>query len=167
MARRRHYRGLVRFPGLAGLKLPASVKPTDVLVGIGLGLAVSIGLKKAAEMSGLALPSIASNPLVGGAASAAVLYFAQKKKAPARAGGHAVGALLGGAAVLAYGELQSRGMLGDMRTLPPGYGAPLFDNPRLQSYGGAIFDNPNVNLARINAMQGMGDENEDGMFPAP
>jgi hypothetical protein len=33
--------------------------------------------------------------------------------------------------------------------------------------GGPIFNNPNVNLARLSRMQGLGDENEDGLFPAP
>jgi hypothetical protein len=51
-------------------------------------------------------------------------------------------------------------------------------NPRLQRYGfsprtlprgmaGPIFNNPNLNLARLGRLQGFGDENEDGLFPAP
>lgn len=167
MTRRRHYRGLVKFPGLAGLKLPSSVKPVDVLVGLGLGFAGAIALKKGVEASGMNVPAILSTPIAGGAATGAVLYLVQRKKNPGRAGGHALGALLGGVAVWGYGMLQAQGMLGDMRTLPYGYGAPIFDNPRLSRYGGAIFDNPNINLDGIARMQGLGDENEDGMFPAP
>ncbi len=165
MARRRHYRGLVRFPGLSGLKIPSSVKPVDVAVGMGLGLAGGIALKKGVEAAGISIPAILPTPILGGIASAAVLYFAQKKSA--RAAGHAVGAALGGLIVWGYGQLSARGMLGDLRTLPSGYGAPIFDNPRLSAYGGPIFDNPRMNMHALAQLQGMGDENEDGMFPAP
>jgi len=169
MARRRHYRGLVRFPGLSGLKIPSSVKPTDVAVGVGLGFAGGFAIKKGNEMAGGALPAIVANPMVGGLLTAAVLYMVQKRKSPSRAAGHAVGAAIGGLAVWGYGELAARGVLGDLRTLPQGYGAPIFDNPRqrLMGYGGPIFDNPNTNLMGLARMQGLGDENEDGLFPAP
>lgn len=174
MARRRKHRGLgslVRFPGLGGLSLPSSVKPTDVLLGVGLGLAGGVALKKGTEAAGISIPAMIPVPILGGVASAAVLYLAQKKKNPSRAAGHALGAVIGGLAVYAYSKLQASGMLGDLRTLPGGYGAPIFDNPRmapgLMGYGGPIFDNPNTNLGHLARMQGMGDENEDGMFPAP
>lgn len=169
MARRRHYRGLVRFPGLGRLSVPKSVKPTDVALGIGAGLGGTVAIKKGFELAGVAAPAILSHPLVGALASTAVVYVGAKKLSPARAGGLAVGAALGGLAVWAYGMLQSSGMLGDLRTLPVGYGAPIFDNPRqrLMGFNGPIFDNPNTNLMGIARMQGLGDENEDGMFPAP
>lgn len=32
----------------------------------------------------------------------------------------------------------------DPRELPPSYGAPLFNNPRVQGYGGPIFNNPGM-----------------------
>ncbi len=171
--RRRHYRGmgsLVRFPGLGFLpKIPSSVKPTDVAVGVALGFAGGIALKKGTEAAGIMLPAIVPTPVLGGVASAAVLYLAQKKKNPNRAAGHAVGALLGGLAVWGYSQLQAAGFAGysDLRTLPAGYGAPIFDNPRLSGFGGPIFDNPRLNMARLAGLQGLGDDNEDGMFPAP
>ena len=170
MARRRHYRGLVRFPGLGFLpKIPSSVKPTDVAVGVALGFAGGIALKKATEAAGIALPAIIPTPIMGGVASAAALYLAQKRKNPSRAAGHAVGAVLGGLAVWGYGQMQNAGLAGysDLRPLPAGYGAPIFDNPRLSGFNGPIFDNPRVNMARLANLQGLGDDNEDGMFPAP
>jgi len=176
MARRRHYRGLVRFPGLGTLSMPSSVKPMDVALGVGLGLAGGIALNKGAAAAKITLPSMVPAPLLGGLASAAVLYLAQKKKNPARAYAHALGAALGGLAVWAYGQIQSMPSLAaygygrygeDLRTLPAGFGGVILDNPRLQGYGGPIFDNPNTNLMGLARLQGMGDENEDGMFPAP
>ncbi len=175
MARRLHYRGmgsLVRFPGLGFLpKIPSSVKPTDVAVGVALGFAGGVGLQKGLAAANITLPAIVPAPLAGAVASAAVLYLAQKKKNPNRAAGHAVGALLGGLAVWGYGQLQTAGLAGysyaDLRTLPNGYGAPIFDNPRMSGFGGPIFDNPRVNMARLANLQGLGDDNEDGMFPAP
>ena len=187
MARhRRHLRGLVRFPGLGALSMPSSVKPMDVLLGLGLGLAGSAGLKMGADKlaaGGTSLPAFltSGSPLVGGAATGAILYVAQKKKNPGRAAGHALGAVLGGIAIWASGMLQNvmagapvlastAGWGFRPTTLPAGMagmGAPLFNNPRLQGYAGPIFNNPNVNLGRLAQMQGVGDENEDGMFPAP
>jgi hypothetical protein len=156
--------------------MPSSVKPIDVIVGLGLGIAGSLGLQVGASKlaaSGTSLPNFltSGSPLVGGGATAAVLYVAQKKKSPGRAAGHALGALLGGLAVWGTGMAKSAAGLA-------GYGAPLFNNPRLQGWGfsprtlpagmgGPIFNNPNVNLARLSRMQGLGDENEDGLFPAP
>ncbi len=168
MARRRHYKGLVRFPGLGFLpKIPSSVKPVDVAVGIGLGFAGGIGLQKGLAAANVAVPSFIPTPILGGVASAALLYYGQKKSA--RGAGHAVGAILGSLAVWGYGQLQSAGLAGysDLRTLPNGYGGPIFDNPRLQGFNGPIFDNPRMNMARLAQLQGLGDDNEDGNFPAP
>jgi hypothetical protein len=182
MARRRHYRGLVRFPGLGRLSMPSSVKPVDVILGGALGLAGSIGLQMAAQKaidSGVPIPqTLASgSPVVGGLTTGGVLYFAQKKRNPGRAAGHALGAALAGTGVWFFGVL--RGLLGGpVLAQTAGYGAPLFMNPRMQGYGwsprtlprgmgGPIFNNPNVNLARLGQLQGFGDENEDGLFPAP
>ncbi len=174
--RRRHYRGigsLVKFPGLSGLKIPSSVKPVDVAVGMGLGLAGAIGVKKGLAAANISIPAAIPAPVLSGLATAALLYFAQKKSP--KAAGHAVGAALGGAIVWAYGMLAAPGMplssYGDIRTLPPGYGGPIFDNPRMSGFGGPIFDNPRMsganNLARLAGLQGLGDDNDDGMFPAP
>ena len=72
MARRRkHYRGLVKFPGLGRLSLSSSVKASDVLIGLGAGVAGSIAVQKGAEAgirAGLPLPGIlaSGSPLVGG-----------------------------------------------------------------------------------------------------
>lgn len=180
--RRRHYRGLVKFPGLGRLPVVGGgpVKPTDVLVGLGLGvggsLALQFGANKAIQ-SGLPIPGFlaSGSPVVGGLATAAVLYAAQRKKNRSRAAGHALGAGLAGLAVAAFGIASN---LAAGQAPMAGFGAPLFMNPRLRGYGfsprelprgmgGPIFNNPRVNLARIGAMQGFGDENEDGMFPAP
>lgn len=164
MARR--YGSLVRFPGLGLLpKLPSAVKPLDVGVGMGLGLAGGIALKKGIEMSGISVPDVIPTPVLGGVASAAVLYLAQKRKNPSRAAGHAVGAVLGGVIVWGYSMLAARGMLGDLRPMP--YAGVLIDNPRLRGFNGPIFDNPSLNMARLAQMQGLGDDNEDGLFPAP
>ncbi len=188
MARRhrKSYRGLVRFPGLGRLSLPSSVKPVDVVVGVAAGIAGSVGIKMAAEKVAAAPDFLKSgSPLIGGAITGTALYLAQKKSSPGRAAGHALGSLLGGLAVWGYGMVA--GMTGGPvtlattstpamqgwgfapRTMPAGMGAPLFNNPRMQ---GPIFNNPNTqlhgyNFAALARMQGMGDENEDGNFPAP
>jgi hypothetical protein len=175
MARRRHYRGLVRFPGLGRLSMPSSVKPVHVAVGLGLGLAGSVGLQKLASAAigaGVPVPGIlaSGSPLVGGLTTAAALYFAQKKKNPLRAAGTAIGAALSGLAVYGWGMISSAVPMSR-------YGAPIFQNPRMQGYGanrilpqgmgGPIFNNPQANLSRLAQMQGLGDDNEDGNFPAP
>lgn len=172
--RRRHYRGLVRFPGLGSLTsaVPRSVNTTDVLVGVGAGFAGAAGLKLVAEKMNIALPAfVQASPLAGAAATGLLLYMAQKRKNRARAASHAVGAALGGLIVWGYGQLQASGLPGfnDLRTMPGGYGAPLFNNPRIAGFNGPIFDNPRsaMNQFRLGALQGRGDENEDGMFPAP
>jgi hypothetical protein len=185
MARRKHYRGLVRFPGLGRLPLVPSgpVRPADVILGAGLGLAGSIGLQIGANKalaSGLPIPGIlaSGSPVIGGLVSASVLYLAQKKKNKSRATGHAVGAALAGLAVWGFGALQNLAAGMPVMSQTAGYGAPLFSNPRLQGWGfsprtlpaglgGPIFNNPNVNLSRLARLQGIGDENEDGMTPAP
>lgn len=128
---------------------------------------------------GTSLPSFltSGSPLVGGVATGAAAYLLEKKKNPGRAAGHALGALLGGLAVWGTGMAQQAlnptataavaGWGFSPRTLPAGMGAPLFNNPRMQGFRGPIFNNPNVNLAGLARLQGMGDENEDGLFPAP
>lgn len=178
--RRRHYRGmgsLVRFPGLGSITsaVPRSVNTTDVLVGVAAGFAGAAALKVGAEKMNVQLPAfVQASPLAGAGATALLLYFTQKRKNRARASSHAVGAVLGGLIVWGYGQLQASGIPGfsDLRTMPGGYGAPLFNNPRvppLLGFGGPIFDNPRVamNHFKLARVQGMGDENEDGMFPAP
>lgn len=171
MARhRRSYRGLgslVKFPGLGFLpKIPASVKPVDVGVGIGLGFVGGYALKKGLEMANVSVPAIVPAPLLGAAASALVLYYAQKKSA--RGAGHAVGALLGGLTIWVAEKLTGPGgPLAGYTRLPAGYGAAIFDNPRLSGFNGPIFDNPSLNMARLAGLQGVGDDNEDGLFPAP
>jgi len=174
MARRRHYRGLVKFPGLGFLpKMPSAVKPVDVALGAAIGLAGGVAITKgvnALAQSGTAVPSFltSAGPITGGVVSAAALYLIEKKKNPGRAYGHALGAVLGGVAVYAYSMLQSQGMLNGLVRFP-GMGAPIFANPRMAGFRGPIFSNPNsnLNLGRLAALQGVGDENEDGMFPAP
>ena len=191
--RRHHMRGLVRFPGLGRLpSLSGSVKTQDVLIGAALGLAGSVGLQVGANKlaaGGTNVPAFltSGSPLVGGGVTAAGLYFLERKKNPARAAGHAIGAAVAGLAVWGFGMLQqavataapqaaaaaaTAGWGFMPRTLPAGMGAPLFMNPRLQAYNGPIFNNPNTQLAnygfsRLAAAQGFGDENEDGNFPAP
>jgi hypothetical protein len=184
MARRRHYRGLVRFPGLGRLSMPSSVKPLDVVVGGLLGAIGSVGLQIGASKAiaaGLPIPSAVASgsPVVGGLTTGGVLYLAQKKKNPTRAAGHALGAALAGAGVWLFGVVQGLVAAASPGTAATaGFGAPLFMNPRMQGYGfaprtlpagmgGPIFNNPNTNLARIGRLQGFGDENEDGLFPAP
>jgi hypothetical protein len=195
MARRhrRHYRGLVRFPGLGRLpSLSGSVKTQDVLIGAALGLAGSVGLQLGANKlaaGGTNVPAFltSGSPLVGGGVTAGALYFLERKKNPARAAGHAIGAGLAGLAVWGFGMLQqavataspaaaaqaaTAGWGFMPRVLPGGMGAPLFMNPRLQAYNGPIFNNPNTQLAnysfaRLAAAMGNGDDNEDGNFPAP
>jgi hypothetical protein len=191
MARhRRHYRGLVRFPGLGALpSLSGSLKTQDVVVGAALGLVGSIGLQVGANKlaaGGTNVPAFltSGSPLVGGGVTAGALFLAQRKRNPARAKGHAIGAALAGLAVWGFGMLQTAvatampstaataGWGFMPRTLPSGMGAPLFMNPRLQGMNGPIFNNPNTqmanyNFSRLAAAQGFGDENEDGQFPAP
>ncbi len=173
--RRRHYRGLVKFPGLGSLTsaVPRSVNTTDVAVGVAAGLAGAAALKVGAEKMNIALPAfVQASPLVGAGATALLLYAVQKGKNRARAQSHAVGAALGGLIVWGYGMLQSSGLPGfsDLRTMPGGYGAPIFNNPRqMAGFNGPIFDNPRqaLNQFKLARLQGLGDENEDGMFPAP
>ncbi len=165
---------LVKFPGLgsASAIVSSPVKPMDVAVGVAAGFAGAAALKVGAEKAGFALPAIATaTPLVGGAATGLLLYLLEKKKNRTRAAGHAVGAALGGLIVWGYQMLQTSGLPGfsDIRTLPGGYGGPIFQNPRTQmlGFGGPIFQNPRNNMAAIGRLQGFGDDNEDGLFPAP
>ncbi len=94
------FKGLVKFPGLGLLpKVPSSVKPTDVAVGVLAGAAGSIALNKVAPSLTMLPAFVTSNlDVAGGLAAAGVLYFAQKKSNPSRAAGHMVGALVGTAA---------------------------------------------------------------------
>lgn len=171
MARRRHYRGLVRFPGLGLVgSVPKSINTTDAVVGVGLGLAGSAALKMGLDKMGVLAPAfVTASPLVGAGLTGLGLYLLEKRKNRQRALSHAVGAALGGIIVWGYGMLVSNGVPGfsDMRTLPNGYGAPIFQNPRGGGFGGPIFQNPRMNMARLAQLQGLGDENEDGLFPAP
>lgn len=185
--RRRRYGSLVRFPGMGFLpKLPSAVKPVDVALGVALGLAGAVGIAKATSAlaaGGTSVPSVITDnaTIFGGVASAGLLYVAQKKKNPSRAAGHAIGALLGSIAVWGYNKLQTSGMLAGMVRFP-GMGGQIFSNPRLSGWGGQIVSNPrlsgfngpiftnpqtNLNLHRLSQLQGLGDDNEDGMFPAP
>ncbi len=181
--RRRHRMGaLVRFPGLGSLpSVKAPVKPIDVALGAAAGLAAAVAVKKGSEAlaaNGTMVPSFVSSagPITAGVATGAIAYLVRKKKNRSQATGLAVGAILGGLIVTAYGALQSNGMLGALVDLPRGMGGPIFSNPNtitrsagLSGFRGPIFDNPNThrNLGRLAQMQGFGDENEDGMFPAP
>lgn len=168
---RRSYRGLVRFPGLGRMSIPRSVNTIDVVVGMIAGFigggAVNIGITKwGANLPG---PLATGGPLLGGAVTAGALALASKKVRMIRSG-HAIGALLGGAAVAVYNMLRKQGMPGYSGLVRfPGMGAPIFANPRMAGYGGPIFANPNtnLNLGRLATLQGMGDDNEDGLFPAP
>ena len=133
MARHRRYRGLVKFPGLGGISIPKSVNPVDVAVGVALGFAGSGAIKAGAAKlaaGGTKIPDfiVSAGPVMGGAATAALLYMAQKKKSPARAAGHAVGALLGGLAVSGWSMLQSSGVLG-ASALPLTFGKYVSTTP--------------------------------------
>lgn len=176
MSRRRHYRGLVRFPGLGRLPVPSGpVKPIDVAFGIGLGLAGSIALQVVANKAlaaGAPIPGIlaSGSPIVGGVVTATAAYLLEKKSSKQRATGHALGAAFAGLAVWGWGALNNAVAGSGMA----GYGAPIFANPRMGALrvlpggmGGPIFSNPRQNLSALARMQGYGDENEDGIFPAP
>lgn len=178
--RSRRMGALVRFPGLGlvpSVKTP--VKPTDVAIGAALGLAAAIGIKKGSDMlaaGGTVVPSFVASagPITAGVVAGGVAYVARKKSNKSQAMGLAVGSILGGLIVTAYGALQSSGMLNGLVRFP-GLGAPIFSNPAsrltsgLSGFRGPIFANPNtnLNLGRLAQMQGVGDDNEDGMFPAP
>ena len=152
-------------------------------IGAGLGLAGSIALQQVANRAiaaGAPIPGFlaSGSPVVGGLASAAVLYLAQKKSNRTRAAGHAIGAALAGFAVWGWGAINNLVAGLPVMSQTAGFGAPLFNNPRMQGYGfsprtlpagmgGPIFNNPNLNLSKLARLQGLGDENEDGMFPAP
>ncbi len=106
--------------------------------------------------------------LVGGAVTAGALYVAQKRRNPSRAAGHAVGALFGALVVWATPKVMAiPGLSGLVRF--PGLGSPYYANPRMAGFHGPIFANPNtnLNLGRLARMQGVGDDNEDGLTPAP
>ena len=181
--RRRHYRGvgsLVRFPGLGNVSIPKSVNPVDVAVGVGAGFVGAAALNYGLRKANVVPPAIvSSSPLVGGIATGAALYLFEKKKNKQRAASHAVGALLGGLAVWGYQMLSTSGLPGfsGLVRLPGGFGGPIMSNPfttRLgggRGFGGPILSNPAtrlaVNHARLARLQGLGDDNEDGNFPAP
>lgn len=184
MSRRRHYRGLVRFPGLGRLPVPSGpVKPIDVAIGGALGLVGSVGLQVVANKAlaaGAPVPGIlaSGSPVVGGLVTAAGAYLLEKKHSKQRATGHAIGAALAGLAVWGWGAVNALIAGVPVMSQTAGYGAPIFSNPRLHGYGfsprtlprgmgGPIFNNPNVNLSALARLQGLGDENEDGMTPAP
>lgn len=165
MARRKSYRGFVKFPGLGALvpSIPSSVKPLDVALGAGLGIAGTLALGKVASMVPQ-IPAVVSDNLglAGGLATAGVLYYAQKRRNPSRAAGHAIGALLGAAVVWATPKIASAaGMAGMVRF--PGLGGQYVQNPRLQGFNGQIFANPqtNLNMARLARMQGLGDDDDN------
>jgi hypothetical protein len=195
MARHRRHRtaGLVKFPGLGALKVSSSVKPVDVAVGVAMGAVGTVAVGKAigALATGtnpIAVPTFITNNvgIVGGLAAGGVAYLAQKKKNPARASAHLVGSVLGSAAVWIFQQTQPGGLfpMAGLINLPGGYGryaGPIFSNPqqpghtpnggvgRMGGFRGPIFANPqtNMNLGRLASMQGVGDDNEDGLFPAP
>lgn len=81
--------------------LGKAVRSNDVLLGVGLGMAASIVLKKAVTWLPAGMQKFANTywPIVGGLASGAALYMVQRRSNPVRGTGHLVGAVAGTAAV--------------------------------------------------------------------
>ena len=106
--------GIVAIPGLAGIgdTFKKSVKGTDVLVGavVGLGGIVALKYVKGFIGSKVAIPAIVErvSPALAGGLAGLVLYYAQKKKNPGRATGHAVGAVAAGVAMNVATELKAQ-----------------------------------------------------------
>ena len=132
-----------------------SVNSTDVLLGAGLGLAGSAGVKAVAKsVFKDAIPDAVHQfmPLLGGIGSAAALYYAQKGSNKSRATGHAVGAVAAGLVVQVYNLLKEKfpDAFGDVVSLKfSGMNGLLINEniPRIgpggmQGYNGLIVNEP-------------------------
>lgn len=176
MARRRHHR---RLHGISTLNLGAlpilgdSAEVMDIVIGVGLGFVGAAAVKAAAKKF---VPTIwaqvESNvgmalPLVTGIASAAVVYFAEKKLLgnTRRATGHAAGALMAGVVLSGWDILkkQAPAYFNDAVSLNLGslgnYGG-LLVNDQMSGFGGMLVSDRSDNLAQLAAMSMSGD---DGM----
>lgn len=169
---------------LAGRFTTKSIRGQDVSTGViyGLlgGVAVAYGISTM-QQRGVSLPSVltgspAVSALASGALVAGGVYVAtganrsRLGRTVGALGGGALAAMLVGADSIISSATPPAATAGygfSPRALPAGLGAPLFNNPRLQGFNGPLFNNPNVNLARLSRMQGCGDDNDDGIFPAP
>jgi len=163
---------LVQIPGLG--VFDGSVGAKDVMVGAGLGLAGTAGLKYALNKSGMmaSLPDFALKafPLLASAVTGGAAYAIQKKKNSSRAKSHFVGAVAAGAAVTAWDVLRNNVpdlsdlvsvRLNGYRGYNRGMGVLVADNPgRLAGYNGVIINDSSRNLAELNALN-MTPDNDD------
>jgi hypothetical protein len=166
---------MVSLPGLGEFGvLNYSVNSTDVLVGAVAGLAGSGAFKMAVNKLGITLPEFVTKfwPLVGSAATGAVLYAAQRKKNPSRGKGHLVGAIGAGVSLTAWDMMKAQmpEYFGDMVSLPYGrfnrYNGMLVNEPAYRM-NGMLVNDPQRALSDANLSQlanlSMGDSDVSGM----
>jgi len=131
--------------------LKSASKGTDVLVGALAGVAGISAIKLVINKTGLRekIPSVVGYalPLISGAVAGGALYVLDHKvlKMGSRAAGHALGAVMAGAAINAWDLLATQfPSLADVVSLPlSDYGILANDaNRQLAAYQGMIVDEP-------------------------
>ena len=147
---KRRYSGLVSLPGLGFLNTltKGSVSAQDALVGAGAGMAGALVIKALVNKFLLGrVPAIVLQyfPLVGSLGAGAALYYLQKKKKPARAKGHLIGAAAAGIGITTWDFIKAK--VGPM--LPMGWSLDDYVSiPGLAygygggNYSGVLIDNP-------------------------
>lgn len=162
-----HFRG---FHSLNGA-LSASYRGQDLLIGAAAGLVGTLGVKWATNkfLAGK-LPAIVTDnfPIFGAAATAAALYFGEKKSAQGAA--HALGAIVAGGAVVGWSMLQKQfASLADVVSFQyDNYGRQygVLQNdyqpmPTMAGYNGLIVDNTQRTLNHLAGLS-MSDMDDDG-----
>lgn len=162
-----HFRGFSSFNSA----LSATYKGQDLLVGAAAGLVGTLGFKWAANqfMAGK-LPSVVTDnfPIFGAAATAAALYFGEKKSA--RGAAHALGAIMAGGAVAGWSALKAKfPALADVVSFRydaynQGYGILQNDYqpmPTMAGYNGLLVDNTTRTLNHLAGLS-MSDADDDG-----
>lgn len=173
--RRRSFRGITSLNlGNFPVSLDDSVKVSDVLVGVAVGLVGAAGVKAVlnkfvpdvyAKVRDMAGPAI---PLVTGIGAAAVLFYAQKGSG--RAKGHAVGAAMAGLAVTLLGYLPKLNIPGldfnevvSLNLSGMGDYSGLLVADRSDALNGLLVADRSDSLNEL-AAYSLGDEENDGLM---
>lgn len=148
--RRRHYRGLMKIPGLSGFKdaFKSSVKVTDLGIGILAGFGGVVGVtylvdKYAQTKGSVSMTLYKAIPFLGGLAAGGGLYMLRRKKNRSQANAMLVGAVLGGALPVGWDLVKKQ--FASLSFLNAYVAAPgmsgYVQTPGLSAYGGVIVDN--------------------------
>lgn len=153
--RSRRYGGLVSLPSLGGIKeynpLGKTVKSTDVLVGVAIGLLGGFGvtwglnkldgmLRKPDGSGGLPSFVLAYMGPISSLGAGILAYALQRKRNRTRGTGHLVGAVAAGVVPTAL-RTAFPNMADYVSMDLGGYGGLLVDNPSVAGYG-YLVDNP-------------------------